>query len=345
MWTARHREHLEQHGWVVVEGVIPKDECTLALQEVERAIERAVGPQDWAAGKMPPNKHGIQELGRLAHLPAVRDVRLHFRVAELWREIVAYLVPSEAGKPISSSWDRICYLPRDGKGRPRDRNKHWGHTDVGPHHDDRPDNLGWLPLQGQIQVSPTDDRSAALVVWDRSHLLHGQAFKDLGYERSDQWTAEKPADQRNWHIWDPKVVADWESRGFQRTIVRVPQGGMAFWYSMTAHQSDDGRESPLPRLVVYSCFAPRALVRPQDRKNFWKAIEERRATNHWPALGEMRLFPKLPRFYNADDRARYDRIDAALGDVPRLTFTAEQLDLLPPKPQDAGGAKRQRSIQ
>lgn len=351
--TEAEIEFFRHHGYLVKPNIVPESVCGHAQDAFESALRR-VDPsfsRDPETGEVrcrtPKHTHGIQELGALAHLPCVKDIRLHPNVAAVWHSLLRE-------EDISSSWDRVSYLPSRAA---RPREKPWPHTDVGPEYWRRKDVGNFASIQSYVQVSrssvsepsvlpdPGKDNSPCLVVWEFSHLAHARYFEERGIAKLKR---------TNWHVYDPETIAAWEKDGkeylepaaverwfsdrstvpFRRLEIRVPRGGMVFWFSATAHQSTPGhgpalRGSIFERFVIYCCYAPRSLVTKKDAENFRKAIEQRRATSHWPACGHLTLFPRLPHLYSKEAVDEFKAAEAKLMDVQPLHFDAREKQLVP----------------
>lgn len=349
--TDEERAFLMEHGFLVKLNVIPEEDCEKAQTAFEEAMKKlnpsaaSTSPQHWARSDFPANVHGIQEMGKLAHLECIKAIRLHPNVVAVWRSLLRT-------DDVVSSWDRVNYMPAEMKDSP----KAWHHTDVDPAFARRPDVAGYVPTQSYVQVSRTSsvklrtqpmsgggheaEEGAAdpcIVLWEHSNLAHAEYFRRKG--------ANFKLKAKNWHIYEPEVVAEWETDGkaylpaahparardapfpMRRLEVRAPRGAMVFWLSTTAHMNTAGK-SPLPRFVVYSCFGPARLLTKKDRENFWKAMAQQRCTTHWPCAGEVRLFAKTPHLFSAERVAAYRAMEDRLP-VPQLTFTAAEKALLP----------------
>ena len=221
----------------------------------------------------------------------------------------------------------------------------------------------YIPTQSYVQVSATSNDeigiatttdtgswtppSPCIVLWEYSNLAHEGYFKQKGLTKLKR---------KNWHIYEPETIAEWERDGssyvsdkdkkryfpgemgpipMRRLEVRVPRGGMVFWQSATAHMNTSGRRlkdgrvqgSPYNRFVIYTCFGPRSLVTKKDRENFRKAMEQQRATSHWPCI-DLTLFAKVPHLYNGDLVKQYKETQERL-QVPLLAFDARERQLVP----------------
>lgn len=355
--TKEEREFLLKHGYLVKLNVVPDEVCEKAQGEFEAAL-RVLDPsfEQGESGlrrcRTPKHTHGIQEMPKLAHLPCVKDVRLHPNVVELWRSLLQE-------QDISSSWDRVGYIPSYTSDS---RSKPWHHTDVSPGFHAE----SYVPIQSYVQVSeiapasivntkqqPTGnegdcDGAPCIVLWEHSHLAHAAYFERRGLAKLAR---------DNWHIYDRETIAEWEEDGrgyisegnlsrffrdqakvpMRRLEIRVPRGGMVFWYSASAHMNTSGKHvtngcvfdgSAYARFVVYTCFVPRRLVTKKDAEKIRKALKEQRCTSHWPGCDNVSLFAKTPHLYSKEAVAAYKELEAKL-DVPPLAFDARERQLLP----------------
>jgi hypothetical protein len=345
--TDEERSFLMEHGYLVKLNVVPDEDCErsqLAFEESLKLLNPASAsksPQDWRKGEMPANAHGIQEMGKLAHQGCVTDIRLHPNVVSVWRSLLRT-------NDICSSWDRVNYMPI----AMTDTAKPWHHTDVDPSFDTRTDIGNYFPIQSYVQVSRTSDAALrtkplkrdengadpCIVLWEYSNLAHAEYFRRKG--------PEFKLKARNWHIYEPETIQQWERDGreflpakhagrtkttpfpMSRLEIRAPRGAMVFWLSTTAHMNMAGKPT-YPRFVIYTCFGPSRLLTKKDRENFWKAMSQLRCTSHWPCAGEVKLFPKVPHLFSADRVEQHKAMEARL-DLKPLVFTPAQLKLLPP---------------
>jgi len=358
--TEEERAFFRKHGFLTKLNVVPAEECEDAQARFEDAL-RVLDPSfskdvnGSVKCRTPKHSHGIQEMPKLAFLECVKDIRLHPNVAEVWRSLLRT-------KDISSSWDRINYLPSfvsDARSKP------WHHVDTGPGFEAE----GYVPTQSYVQVSKTSndefgrpsltskqptgngpdcDGSACIVVWEYSHLAHARYFEKRGITKLKR---------ANWQVYDPETIAEWEKDGksyisdadlarffpgeekvpMRRLEVRAPRGSMTFWYSATAHQSCTGKHvtngcvfdgSADPRFVVYAAYIPRHLVTKKDADKFRQAMKEMRCTSHWPGAGQVTLFAKTPHLYSKEAVEDYKALEARL-DVPLLQFDARERELVP----------------
>ena len=157
------------------------------------------------------------------------------------------------------SYDGSCYISKKNK----NPTTFWTHTDQAP-------NLKGLHCY-QGFVSLTDNKERTLVVYEGTHLLHEQYFKDRNIESDN-----------NWQILEEEYV---DSISHLKKVLEVPTGALVLWDSRTFHQNQYGVPESEERMVQYVCYIPRDHIKntTYNQNIRIKYFNERRTTSHWPA--------------------------------------------------------------
>lgn len=172
------------------------------------------------------------------------------------------------------SYDGSCYISNKNK----DETTHWTHTDQAP-------NLkGFQCYQGFVSL--TENKERTLVVYEGTHLLHEQYFKDRNIESDN-----------NWQILEKKYV---DSISHLKKVLHVPAGALVLWDSRTFHQNQYGKPESEERIVQYVCYFPRDHIKNTlyNQNKRVKYFNERRTTSHWPA--PIKLVPLQPNDLEID---------------------------------------------
>jgi len=174
------------------------------------------------------------------------------------------------------SYDGSCYISNKNK----NETTFWTHTDQAP-------NLkGFQCYQGFVSL--TENKERTLVVYEGTHLLHEQYFKDRNIESDN-----------NWQILEKKYV---DSISHLKKVLHVPAGALVLWDSRTFHQNQYGKPESEERIVQYVCYIPRDHIKNTlyNQNKRVKYFKERRTTSHWPA--PIKLVPLQPNDFEIDYR-------------------------------------------
>ena len=191
------------------------------------------------------------------------------------------------------SYDGSCYISNKNK----KMTTFWTHTDQAP-------NLkGFQCYQGFVSL--TENKERTLVVYEGSHHLHEQYFKDRNIESDN-----------NWQILDKDYI---DSISHLKKVLHVPAGSLVLWDSRTFHQNQYGEPESEERIVQYVCYFPRdhiknTLYNQNIRKKYFK---ERRTTTHWPA--PIKPVPIQPNYFEIDyDLLPVDNLQDLMGEIETL---------------------------
>eukprot|EP00877_Chromochloris_zofingiensis_P007156 jgi/Chrzof1/2694/Cz11g25140.t1 len=263
--------HLREHGWAVVEGVLPPDRCESAisaawdwLESLGTGIKRT-DPTTWDASRWPPGNFGIISTLEVAHQGFVWDVRKHPRVVKVFEELWGT-------NELLTSFDSINVLrPREyGTSKMKaDYQKPWWHVDQAP------TRLGMHCIQGILNLTSVQPDSATLMVKDKSYHAHHDFW-----EQSSMLEADKQK-QGDFYRFQPDEMPYWDS--YETVAVRGGPGSLFIWDSRTVHMNQPATADGIWRFVVYCCYQPRALATPTDLETKQDAYREYKVTTHWPA--------------------------------------------------------------
>ena len=269
-------EHLREHGWAVVGNVLtPKKVDTYVgrmwswFEQLGTGIDRN-DPATWRGDAWPRNIHGILQHYRCGHAQFVWDIRTEPKVvgsfSKLW---------SVEPDQLLTSFDGFCFMkgPAVSKG--------WPHWDQGS------SKQGLQAVQGLVTLTSVEsDADGGLVVWDKSHTLHADYWREYGIKSGGDWY-KVPED----HMKSMEREYD-----IKRVVVKAPAGSLILWDSRTIHHNQPpAKGNPKQRACVYVCMTPRAKATPKNIEKRQSAFTNLRMTTHWPHT--VRLFPENPRHY------------------------------------------------
>lgn len=318
MFTREKYMFLKRHGYVVVDGVADQDFCDRiyrSMIDYYRTWNSALDtddPSTWTSSNLPTGTiHGIDRIS--GQLQFQWDVRQHPSVVQCFVDYWSLVRRTDySPEDMVVSMDSFNFYHMGTV--PRSHTRRWHHTDQGRPSEDGSEPLDGYCLQGYLNlVDSTSPNDGALIVWDGAN----RAWR--GYW--DMYPDEK--DHENWYIYPTEYISEIQKDGrrylqstdrlltYDREIpmrctrVGAKQGSMVFWYSKTPHEncspSYTRQQYPVhDRAVVYVCMCPKEYLTERDISRRRKAFYEKRQTNHWPAGGQVKLFPKTPRIYSKE---------------------------------------------
>uniref|UniRef100_A0A383WPX7 Phytanoyl-CoA dioxygenase n=1 Tax=Tetradesmus obliquus TaxID=3088 RepID=A0A383WPX7_TETOB len=274
--VAAAAEHLAEHGWAVVPGVLSKEECQQYEQGVWGWLGRLSGgsirrdePSTWTeACGWPPAYKGIVNTLEVAHQDFVWRVRKHPRLLQVFAELYG---TSE----LLSSFDSINLMPPG-----TDASGGWLHVDHAPL------KKGCQCIQGLVNmVDVGPESTGTLLVKDKSHLLLEEF-----YERHTLLTAQQKAETGDWYVFQEAELPHWQQ--LPSLGLSGAAGDLFLWDSRTAHQNIGPAATTAWRHVVYACYQPRCLATEKDLQLKQQAWDDFLLTTHWPSHN-IRAFPGL----------------------------------------------------
>lgn len=349
VFTSEHFASLKDHGYVVIPNVVEQpvlDKCVADLLKVFAIWDPELtpgNPSAWNSDAAPAGTiHGINRL--CAQMQAQWDIRQHPRVVQAFADYWNQAYPSKKSKYLPSnmvtSMDGFNFYLAESVKR---ASNCWGHTDQG---NATAQPLSGLCVQGFVNlIDCTGDNDGGLVVWDRGH----RAWQGYWRRHPEVQTED------NWHKYPETFLKEIETNGrrylspsdpsydetssqafpMPRVRVRAPAGALVLWYSKTPHQNDvpfnrNPKAAPgKDRAAIYVCQCPKTFLESADIKRRTKAFHENRQTSHWPAGGQVKIFPLgVGRTFGADAKQKYrlkkDRLDKFrkhpfISSMPQLT--------------------------
>ena len=239
---------LEEHGYCVIPGII-------SSEDIDYCKTLHSG---WVAGIPNHDKfhrtydpHGIYKHHRAGHTQYAWHIRTHPNVQEVFHNLWET-------DELVVSFDGSCYIPKECQRK----DNIWTHTDQGAKTHELTCYQGF--------VSMTDNKERTLVVYEGSHKLHEEYFKERGI-----------TSHKNWN----KIDLDYlEKIGDKKRVLEVPAGSLVLWDSRTFHQNQYGsKECCEERLVQYVSYLPKNApgnTKAMTAKRL-KYFKEQRTTSHW----------------------------------------------------------------
>jgi ectoine hydroxylase-related dioxygenase (phytanoyl-CoA dioxygenase family) len=245
---------LKTKGYAIVPNVLTHDEITNAKELFYKWKEQIDSSH---------SMHGIYKYHHAGHQEHAWFIRTRHVVQNVFKVIWETM-------DVVSSMDGCCYIPKECE----KKDTCWTHTDQGPH------KKGLACYQGFVSL--TNNKERTLVVYEGSHLIHEEYFKNK---------IVKPGD---WHLIE-KMCLD-EIADSKKTLI-VPAGSLVLWDSRTFHQNQYGLANSEERIVQYVCFLPKYNKQNSEimYKKRLKYYNERRTTSHWPY--PISVIPMQPRTY------------------------------------------------
>lgn len=249
MLSQAQKQQLQNKGYLVVPNVLSADEVELALGMFKN-WQKTIPNHDIIHKKCDP--HGIYKHHQAGHQEHAWYIRTRPNVKQVFADIWET-------DELVVGFDGSCWIPKDHKGK----DNFWCHSDQAPK------DKGLTCYQGIIGL--TDNKQRTLVVWEQTHLIHHDFFKELGREK--QSSAWQRVPQENEEALKPL-----------RRVLHIPPGAMAIWDSRTFHQNQYGPYNCEERYAQYVCMLPKNS--PKNtltvQKKRQKYFEEKRTTSHWP---------------------------------------------------------------
>ena len=280
----RWASHLAERGYVVVRGVLSKEQADSALSDMWSLMEalgtvRKSSPRSHRAStSWPPMLHGgmIQYLGH---------TELQWRLRELCAPVFSayYGVPTAS---LASSFDGLCMMHGDRGYKSKGDLVSFLHTDQSP------TRKGEWSIQGLVNLADGGPDDGGLVVVPGSHLEHESFFAN--HSCRDQ--------KDDWYKFSDAERARYQSRAIK---VDALPGDFLMWDSRTFHCNTVPARKGAIRACTYICMLPSERVADHIRVKRAKAFSDRRVSSHHPAEG-FKMFPTLPRFV-VDRDAFYGR--------------------------------------
>ena len=240
--------NLKQNGYVVIPNVLNNYEINKAT-ELFKKWKNSINNIDNIHNSIDP--HGIFKFHEIGHQEFAWYLRTRPNIINIFKKIWKT-------DELVVSFDGSCYIPETCK----KKDKTWTHTDQAPN------SIGLKCYQSFVSLTNNEERT--LIVYEKSHLLHEQYFKDRNISHS-----------KNWNLIDIDYLNFIKST---KKTLKVNAGDLVIWDSRTFHQNQYGKINSEERLVQYLCYLPKNVKennKTQSQKRL-KYFNEKRTTSHWP---------------------------------------------------------------
>jgi len=260
---------LKEKGYVVIPGVLSDEEVDYAKGEFYKWFH-SIDNLEKIHKQI--NPHNIFKYHQVGH----QRFAWFIRTRPMVKEVFAKIWKTDN---LVVSFDGACYMKEGGTNISTNC---WTHTDQAPK------TPGFICVQGFVSL--TDNKKASLQLYEGSHLLHQQYFKDQGIEKGHKdWG-------KNWQIINQDYLKTIKNK---KKILEVPKGSIVLWDSRTFHQNiclDNNEE----RLVQYVSMLPKEhkLNTKNMHEKRVKYFKELRTTSHW--CYPIRVNSLQPRTYGND---------------------------------------------
>ena len=285
------RATIDLYGVAIIPNVLNEEECVKVVSGIWDFFEYIT--QEWfipikrahvASWKgfyklYPMHSMLVQHWG-VGHAQVSWDLRQNEKIIEIFAHFWKC-----APKDLLVSFDGLSFnLPPEVTQRGWNKQNTWYHTDQTYTQNE------FQCIQSWITGLDVNDGDATLAIMEGSNKFH----KECG----DLFQLK---DKGNWYKLNKEQEAFYLAKGCAYKNIKCPKGSLVFWDSRTIHCGVEAlktRAQPNFRAIVYLCYMPRALCSAVNLKKKKKALEELRATSHWPS--KPTLFGKSPRTYGGE---------------------------------------------
>lgn len=260
---------LEKKGYAIIENVLSIEQ----IEEYKKLFykwQKTIPNHDKFHKNCSP--HGIYKFYEVGHTRFAWLIRINPKIQEIFKKVWKC-------DDLVVSFDGCCYIsPNDKR-----KNKIWTHTDQAPC------NKGLHCYQGWVSL--TDNEERTLVVYEGSHKLHENYFRERNIKHN-----------KNWNLIDINYLYKIKHT---KKALKVKAGSLVLWDSRCFHQNQYGNFNnfkPEERIVQYVCYLPKNHKKNTIamRKKRLKYFNERRTTSHWPC--PIKVNGKQPRTYGDKSR-------------------------------------------
>jgi len=259
-------QELQTKGYCVIPNVLSNREVGDA-KDLFYKWQKTIPNHDKIHNQIDP--HGIYKFHNVGHQEHAWAIRTNPKVVDVFKKIWNT-------DKLVVSFDGSCYISKDCN----KQDNIWTHTDQAPN------SKGLQCYQGFVAL--TSNRERTLVVYEESHLLHEQYFKERNITSS-----------KNWQLISEEYL---ETISTKKKALEVPAGALVLWDSRTFHQNRYGLPGSEERIVQYVCYLPKVNKKnskSQEAKRL-KYFNELRTTSHWPY--PIRVNSLQPQTYGNQDR-------------------------------------------
>ena len=238
---------LEQNGYSIIKNILSNEEIDTA-KNMFFDWKKKIPNLDKLHNVIDP--HGIYKHHQIGHQEHSWYIRTRPQIIDIYKKLWNT-------DELIVSFDGSCYIPKECN----KKDAIWTHTDQASN------NSNLMCYQGFVSL--TDNTKRTLTVYEGSHLLHIDYFKD------------KEKNNKNWNLIEHSYLE--QIKESKRTL-NVPAGSLVIWDSRTFHQNQYSIANCEERLVQYICYLPKnnnKNTKAQQTKRL-KYFNELRTTSHWP---------------------------------------------------------------
>ena len=285
------RATIDTYGVAIIPNVLSEEECAAVVSGIWDFFEHIT--QSWFAPikrgeeaswkgfyKLYPMHSMLVQHWGVGHAQVSWDLRQNEKIIDIFAHFWK-CAPSE----LLVSFDGLSFnLPPEVTKRGWNKQNTWYHTDQSYTEND------FKCIQSWVTGLDVNDGDATLSIMEGSNKFHGECGE-----------AFQLKEKKNWYQLNKDQEAFYVAKGCAYKNIKCPKGALVFWDSRTIHcgvEAVTTREKPNFRAIVYLCYMPRALCTAANLKKKQKALEELRATSHWPS--KPTLFGKSPRTYGGE---------------------------------------------
>lgn len=282
------KQHLQQHGWVIIPDVLSEEEIEHAKTSFY-SWQKTIPNHDTFYRKCV--RYGIYQFHEVAHQYHAWFIRTRPNVQNIFKMLWDC-------EDLIVSFDGTGYISQE----TNKKDTIWTHTDQAP----ATKKLSCY----QGLVSLTSNKERTFVVYDKSHLLHETYFDERNNDS-----------KKNWNKIDPAYL---DTLKEHKQVLHVPAGALVIWDSRTFHQNQYGEPGSEERIVQYVCYLPREHEKNTEamRKKRQKYYQERRTTSHWPT--PIHVNPLQPQTYGDASL----KIDYSTLTPPDLSSLKDEIQLI-----------------
>tara|TARA_B100001094_G_scaffold281084_1_gene292309 strand:+ start:116 stop:979 length:864 start_codon:yes stop_codon:yes gene_type:complete len=260
------KSELETKGYCILPNILSNEEVKLAI-DMFRKWQNTIPYHNKIHNTIDP--HGIYKFHEVGH----QEHAWYIRTRPILINVYKYLWNTNE---LVVSFDGSCYISKN----LTKIDNIWTHTDQCSNSD------GLKCYQGFVAL--TSNKHRTLVVYEGSHKLHKQYFKDRNICNNSNWN---------------KIDIDYlKSIKDKKRILDVKEGSLVLWDSRTFHQNQYGEPNSEERIVQYVCYLPKNSPNNNNNqtKKRKKYFEDRRTTSHWPY--PIRVNGKQPQTYGDNSK-------------------------------------------
>lgn len=239
---------LKKNGYVVIPTVISEEEVTIA-KELFYKWKNTIVNHDKIHSLIDP--HGIYKFHQIGHQQHAWYLRTRKNIINIFKKLWNT-------DELIVSFDGSCYIPKEFS----KKDNIWTHTDQAA------DSKGLQCYQSFVSLTKNSERT--IVLYETSHLLHEEYFKEKNITGS-----------KNWNLIDKTYL---EKIKHTKRVLNVNPGDLVIWDSRTFHQNQYGNINSEERIVQYLCYLPKSHYKNTKSQILKrrKYFQELRTTSHWP---------------------------------------------------------------